>query len=68
MFQRKFKIGYSRAGRLIDEMHERGIISGFEGSKPRKLLMTKERWAELNMMQAPGEVPDNSAAPTQESE
>ena len=49
-------------------MHERGIISGFEGSKPRKLLMTKERWAELNMMQAPGEVPDNSAAPTQESE
>ena len=53
MFQRKFKIGYSRAGRLIDSMHERGIISGFEGSKPRKLLMTKERWAELNMMQPP---------------
>ena len=53
MFQRKFKIGYSRAGRLIDSMHERGIISGFEGSKPRKLLMTKERWAELNMMQSP---------------
>jgi len=53
MFQRKFKIGYSRAGRLIDSMHERGIISGFEGSKPRRLLMTKERWAELNMMQSP---------------
>ena len=55
MFQRKFKIGYSRAGRLIDSMHERGIISGFEGSKPRKLLMTKERWAELNMMQPPAD-------------
>ncbi len=68
MFQRKFKIGYSRAGRLIDEMHERGIISGFEGSKPRKLLMTKERWAELNMMQAPGEPIDNSDAVSEEGQ
>ena len=34
---------------MIDQMAERGIISGYEGSKPRKVLMTKERWAELKM-------------------
>lgn len=37
--QRKLKIGYARAGRLIDEMEENGIISGYEGSKPRKVLV-----------------------------
>ena len=47
--QRKFKVGYARAGRIIDQMEARGIISGYEGSKPRKVLMTKERWQELNM-------------------
>ena len=46
--QRKFKVGYARAGRIIDQMEERGIISGYQGSKPREVLMTKERWAELN--------------------
>ena len=47
--QRKFKVGYARAGRIIDQMEERGIISGYEGSKPRKVLMPKERWEELKM-------------------
>ncbi|WP_427338710.1 DNA translocase FtsK [Caloranaerobacter sp. DY30410] len=42
LLQRKFRIGYSRAARLIDEMEERGIIGGYEGSKPRKVLVTKE--------------------------
>lgn len=46
--QRKFKVGYARAGRIIDQMEERGIISGYQGSKPREVLMTKERWIELN--------------------
>ena len=46
--QRRFKVGYARAGRIIDQMEERGIISGYQGSKPREVLMTKERWAELN--------------------
>ena len=50
--QRRFKVGYARAGRIIDQMEERGIISGYEGSKPRQVLMTKERWQELNMAQA----------------
>jgi len=40
--QRKLKIGYARAARLIDEMEERGVIGGYEGSKPRKVLISKE--------------------------
>lgn len=47
--QRKFKVGYARAGRIIDQMEERGIISGYQGSKPREVLMSKERWEELKM-------------------
>ena len=47
MLQRRFKIGYSRAGRIVDQMEERGIISGYEGSKPRKVLITKTEWQEL---------------------
>ena len=49
LIQRKFKVGYARAARIIDQMEERGIISGYQGSKPREVLMTKERWAELKM-------------------
>ncbi len=48
MIQRRLKVGYARAGRIIDQMEERGIISGYQGSKPREVLMTKERWEELN--------------------
>ena len=47
--QRRFKVGYARAGRIIDQMEERGIISGYQGSKPREVLMTQERWEELKM-------------------
>ncbi len=47
--QRRFKVGYARAGRLIDQMEERGIISGYQGSKPREVLISKERWQELKM-------------------
>ena len=49
--QRRFKVGYARAGRIIDQMEERGIISGYQGSKPREVLMSKERWQELKMGQ-----------------
>ncbi|MEG1311578.1 MAG: DNA translocase FtsK [Romboutsia sp.] len=42
MLQRKFKIGFNRAARLIDSMQERGIVGQNEGSKPRKVLMTKQ--------------------------
>ena len=47
--QRRFKVGYARAGRIIDQMEERGIISGYQGSKPREVLMTMDRWNELKM-------------------
>ena len=47
--QRRFKVGYARAGRIIDQMEERGIISGYQGSKPREVLITKERLQELKM-------------------
>ena len=45
--QRKFKVGYARAGRIIDQMEERGVISGYQGSKPREVLWTLEKLAEL---------------------
>lgn len=51
--QRRFKVGYARAGRIMDQMEERGIISGYEGSKPRQVLITKERLAELKMEKPP---------------
>ncbi len=47
--QRRFKVGYARAGRIIDQMEERGVISGYQGSKPREVLMSKERWQELKL-------------------
>ena len=47
MLQRKFKIGFNRAARLIDSMEERGIVGPSEGSKPRKVLITKEELVNL---------------------
>ena len=47
--QRKFKVGYARAGRIIDQMEERGVISGYQGSKPREVLWTLEKLTEMKM-------------------
>lgn len=47
--QRKLKVGYSRAGRIIDEMEEFGYVGPFEGSKPRKVNLSKEQWSEKKM-------------------
>ena len=55
MLQRRLKLGYSRAARLVDQMEERGYVGPFEGSKPRQLLITREKWQELQM--AKGAVP-----------
>ncbi|MDQ2085957.1 DNA translocase FtsK 4TM domain-containing protein [Herbivorax sp. ANBcel31] len=49
MIQRKFKVGYARAARIVDQMEERGIVGGFEGSKPRQVLITKLQLQELEM-------------------
>jgi len=47
--QRKLKLGYARAARIMDMMEERGIIGPFEGSKPRQVLITRDQWIEMNM-------------------
>ena len=48
--QRRLKIGYARAGRLTDEMEERGIVAAKDGSKPRKCLITREEWEEMKKL------------------
>ena len=47
LVQRRLSVGYSRAGRLIDQMEERGIIGGYEGAKPRQVLITPEQLMEM---------------------
>lgn len=47
IIQRRFKVGYARAARLIDQMEARGIVGGFEGSKPRRVLVSKQQWEDM---------------------
>ena len=58
MLQRRLKLGYSRAARIIDQMEEMGIIGPFEGSKPRQIIITREQWLEMQTTQgtAPTEI------------
>lgn len=51
MLQRRLKLGYSRAARLIDQMEQRGIVGPFEGSKPRQVLISKEDWMQIQLRQ-----------------
>ncbi len=71
MLQRRLKLGYGRAARLVDQMEEKGVVGPFEGSKPRQLLITKEQWAEMQYRQnmvpsVPEELPFEGDAVPQE--
>jgi len=48
LIQRKFKVGYSRAARILDQMEACGVVSASDGSKPRQILITKQEWEEMN--------------------
>ena len=61
MLQRRLKLGYSRAARLVDQMEERKIVGPFEGSKPRQVLITKEEWNQAKLQQGS----DGGASPAQ---
>lgn len=49
LLQRKLKLGYARAARLIDAMEERGIVGPFEGAKPRSVSLTPDQWSEMQL-------------------
>ena len=54
--QRRLKVGYSRAARIIDQMEQKGVIGPFEGSKPRAVLMTRAQYLEMTLQ------PDHTSA------
>lgn len=58
LLQRRLRLGYARAARLVDELESRGIVGPYEGSKPRKVLITKQQWLEMNALS--GDVPESS--------
>ena len=60
MLQRRLKLGYARAARIVDQMEEIGVVGPFEGSKPRQILLTKQQWQEMQTIQ--GTAPIDSAS------
>ncbi len=67
MLQRRLKLGYSRAARLVDQMEERGVVGPFEGSKPRQLLITRAQWQEMQLRSDEMSVADVEAALNQDN-
>ena len=60
LLQRRLRLGYARAGRLIDEMEQLGVVGPHEGSKPRQVLMTYTQWLERNMQKSDASAPMGS--------
>ena len=52
LLQRRLRVGYARAGRLVDEMEQMGIVGPHEGSKPRQVLITYQQFLEMNLNNA----------------
>ena len=63
MLQRRLKLGYSRAARLVDQMEEKGVVGPFEGSKARQILITKEQWQEMQFKQGMNETAVSEPVP-----
>ncbi|MGN0554777.1 MAG: DNA translocase FtsK [Candidatus Fimenecus sp.] len=64
LLQRKLKLGYARAARIIDNLEERGIIGPYEGAKPRKVPISKQQWYEMNALAQGGATHDYSESDT----
>ena len=57
MLQRRLKLGYARAARLMDQIEAKGIVGPSEGAKPRQILITKDQWRQMQSGQPLGEEP-----------
>ena len=58
LLQRRCKLGYARAARIMDEMEQLGVIGPYQGAKPREVLITRQQWIEKSMRAEGGPVPD----------
>ncbi len=68
MLQKKLKLGYARASRIIDDLEERGIIGPSEGAKPRKVLLSKQEYMEMNALSSDGKINMNKSSSQTEVE
>ncbi len=68
MLQKKLKLGYARASRIIDDLEERGIIGPSEGAKPRKVLLSKQEYMEMNALSSDGKINLNKQQNVSEQE
>ncbi len=61
MLQKKLKLGYARASRIIDDLEARGIVGPSEGAKPRKVLLSKQQYMEMNALSSDGNINMNNS-------